>query len=96
MNDRLNHLVEQLAAAPTDRSLDDLDARIARSIAERRAEARVAWALTPVRVAAVGVALVMGVAAGGVTAASSVAPHPAGAVFAASDLAPSSLLEGRQ
>ena len=97
MNERLDHLVERLAASATDRSLDHFEAHVNRGIAERRTQARTASALAPIRVASIGLALAIGVTVGGIIAASSVpAPHPAGAFFAAADLAPSTLLDGRQ
>jgi hypothetical protein len=96
MNERLDHLVELLASSPTDRSLDHLEAQVTRGIAGRRAHARTAGALAPVRVASIGLALAMGVTVGGVTAASSSArPHPVGALSMTTALAPSTLLEGR-
>ena len=96
MNERLDDLVERLAASPTDRSLDHLEAQVTRGIARRQAQARTAAALAPVRLASIGMALAMGVAVGGVTAASSmVGPRPPGAFGVAADLAPSTLLDGR-
>jgi hypothetical protein len=95
MTERLDHLVERLAALPTDRSLDHFDAQVSRGVAGRRAQAHAASALATVRVASIGLAMAMGVAAGGVTAASSfAAPRPSGVFKVASDLAPSTLLEG--
>ena len=95
MNERLDHLVDRLAASPTDRSLDHLEAQVSRGIAGRQAQARTAAAMAPVRVASIGLALAMGVTVGGVTAASSIgSPRLAGA-FGAADLAPSTLLEGQ-
>jgi hypothetical protein len=92
MDDRLNPLIERLAAAPTDHSLTHFEAEVARGVAGQRAQARAATALAPVRAATIGLALVTGVAVGGLTAASSVAaPRDAG-LFAA-DLAPSTLLD---
>jgi hypothetical protein len=97
MNERLDRLVERLAASPTDRSLDHFEAQVDRGVSERRAQARTASALAPIRVASIGLALAIGVTFGGVIAASSVsAPQPAGALFAAADLAPSTLLDGRR
>lgn len=96
MNERLDHLVDRLAAAPTDRSLEHFEAQVTRGIARRQAQARAAAALAPVRVASIGLALAMGVTVGGVTAASSMgAPRPAGAFGVTADLAPSTLLDGQ-
>ena len=95
MSERLDELVARLAASPMDRSLDDLDDEIGRSIADRRIHARTSAALAPVRVAAVGLALVMGIAVGGAVATSViVASHPYGTFSIAENLAPSTLLEG--
>ena len=95
MSDRLDDLINRLAAAPIDRSLAALEADIGRRIARRRREARATMLLAPVRVASVGLALAMGVAAGGLTAAAALAePRSPGAFSGATDLAPSTLLEG--
>ncbi|HQR88588.1 MAG: hypothetical protein B7Y81_16880 [Caulobacter sp. 32-67-35] len=97
MSERLDELVARLAASPTDRSLDGLDGEVGRSIAHRRREVRTLAALAPVRVASVGLALAMGVTAGGAVAASAlVGPHPYGTFSVAANLAPSTLLEGRE
>jgi hypothetical protein len=97
MSERLDELVARLATSPMDRSLDGLDGEIGRSIADRRLYARTSAALAPVRVASVGLALVMGVVAGGAVATSViVAPHPYGTFSIAANLAPSTLLEGRE
>lgn len=95
MSDRLDDLVARLATSPVDRPLDGLDEAIGRSIAHRRREARTVAALGPVRVASVGLALAMGLTAGGAVATSAlVAPQTGGEFAIASDLAPSTLLEG--
>lgn len=94
MNQRLDHLVERLAAAPADRTLEGLEAGVSRSIVARRAQSRVSAAFAPVGVASVGLALAIGLTAGGVTAATSAAAEPkAGSFLVASNLAPSSLLD---
>lgn len=95
MSERFDDLVARLAASPVDRSLDGLDAEIGRSIVHRRREARTLAALGPVRVAAVGLALAMGLTAGGAVATSALmAPQVSGEFAIASNLAPSTLLEG--
>jgi len=95
MNERFDDLLAHLAASPVDRSLDGLDEAIGRSIAQRRSEARTVAALGPVRVASVGLALAMGLTAGGAVATSAlVAPQTGGEFAISSDLAPSTLLEG--
>lgn len=95
MNDRLDHLVERLAAAPTDHRLEHLEAQVGRGVAAQVAQTRAARALGPVRVASIGLTLAVGVTAGGLTAASSAAlPRSADAFSVAANLAPSTLLEG--
>ncbi len=94
MNQRLDHLVEQLAAAAPDRTLEGFEAGVSRSIVARRARSRASAALAPVGVASVGLALAIGLAAGGVTAATSATAEPKAQTFLiASNLAPSSLLD---
>lgn len=95
MNERLDRLITQLADAPTDHALDRLEAEISRGIGRRRVEARTAAALTPVGVAAVGLAMAVGLSVGGVTAAAAAAGiHRADTFTVAANLAPSTLLEG--
>ena len=97
MSDQLDSLVERLAAAPTDRSLDHFEADVGRGVARWRARAQTARTLAPVRIASIGLALAMGVTVGGVTAAASIAvPRAQGVFSTATDLAPSTLLEGQQ
>jgi len=84
-----------LAASPLDRSLDRLPAEISRDIAGRREQAQALRALAPVRLAAVGLALAIGVSSGGAVALAAVgAPRPADPFAAGTQLAPSALLEG--
>lgn len=92
MNQRLDHLVEQLAAAAPDRTLEGFEADVSRGIVARRARSRASVALAPVGVASVGLALAFGLAAGGVTAATTAEPK-AQAFLIAANLAPSTLLE---
>ena len=97
MTDRLDHLMAGLAAAPTDRALDGFDADVSRGSARYRAEARTAASLAPARLASLGLALVVGVAAGGVAAASALSPPKQFNDFAVPPhLAPSTLLDGRR
>lgn len=97
MSDRLDELVGRLAGSPTDRALDGLEADVGRHILLRRQEARANRFLAPVRVASIGLALAMGVTAGGLNAAAAVARPQASGVFSgAAELAPSTLLEGRR
>jgi len=94
MTNDLDRWAANLAVAPSDRPLDRLEAEIGRDIAQRRRDARVLKALTPVRLGAVGLALAMGVTAGSAAAMAAMRmPHPSG-VFAVAQLAPSTLLEG--
>ena len=97
MTDRLDQLMASLAAAPTDHALDGFDARVARGVAAYRQEARTAASLAPARLASVGLALAIGITAGGVTAASAISPPKQFNSFALHpDLAPSTLLDGRR
>ena len=97
MSERLDQLLAQLAAAPTDRALAHLDAQVRRRVAGQIVEARTAAALAPVRVASIGLALAIGVTAGSVTAAfTPAAPRSSNVFMAAADLAPSTLLDGGQ
>jgi hypothetical protein len=95
MSDRLDELVARLAGSPTDRSLEELEAELGRSIALRRREARAVSLMAPVRFASIGLALAMGVTAGAAAATATViASHPYSAFSSGAHLAPSSLLEG--
>ncbi|CAN7609487.1 hypothetical protein LJR225_004622 [Phenylobacterium sp. LjRoot225] len=95
MSTDLDDWFAQLATAPADRGLDGLEAEIGRDIAARRRDARTIQALGPIRLAAVALALVVGVGAGGVAGLATIrtAP-PAGAFAAATQFAPSTLLDG--
>jgi len=92
---RLDSLLGQLAAAPSDRTLDQLEPKVWRKItADRQARAQLGF-LTPLRAAAVGVALVSGGLIGATTAsASRDSIHEISVFSATPDLAPSTLLEG--
>lgn len=95
MSEHLDDWLAELAAAPADRSLEGLEAAICRDIAAFRREARTVKALAPVRLATVGLALAMGLTAGGAaTTAALNGPHAGGAFVTATELAPSTLLEG--
>lgn len=92
---RVDELLARLAQEPIDRVLEDLDAGIWRSILLLQREARTTSALAPVRVAAVGFALAMGVAAGSAVAIGTFVASPGNGVFSsAGHLSPSTLLEG--
>ena len=93
MNDRLDSLITQLRDQDLDRELGAVEYDVRRLIA-REQSARAG--LAPARMAAVGIALVLGTGVGGLTAASAVAA-PRSSIFATADaLAPSTLLEGRR
>ena len=97
MGERLDDLVARLAGAPTDRVLDDLEVEVGRSILLRRRDAQAISALAPVRIASIGLALAMGVTAGGAVAAAAMTRPTAYGTFSSSaHLAPSTLLEGRE
>ena len=93
MNDRLDSLLTQLRDQALDRELSAVEYDVRRLIAHDRSASA---GLAPVRLAAVGIALVLGTGVGGLTAASALAA-PRSSIFASADaLAPSSLLEGRR
>ncbi|HQR89744.1 MAG TPA: hypothetical protein PLH31_10905 [Caulobacter sp.] len=88
----IDDLIDRLAARPLDRSLDGLEWDVTRGIARRSAELKAGAALAPVRVASA-----MGVTAGGLAAAGTVAaPQQLNTFSVAAHLAPSTLLEGER
>lgn len=88
---RLDDLVERLASEPSGLALANLEADVVRGIAARTLQARQVARLAPIGAASVGLALAIGIAAGGATAAATVAKN--GDAFAvSSSLAPSTLL----
>jgi hypothetical protein len=90
----LDQWMAQLAAAPADHALDGMEAEIGRAIGARRLETRAVKALGPARLAAVGVALAIGVASGAVSALSALPASSAHGPFASvAQLAPSTLLD---
>ena len=94
MSERLDDLLDRLGASATGRSLDSLEADVMRGLARAEADRRTASALAPLQALAVGLALIMGVTAGGLAAASTVdRPSQGGALSIGAHLAPSSLLE---
>ena len=91
MNGRLDDLVKRLAGEPSGLELAGLEGDVVLGIAARRLQARQVAKLAPVGAASVGLALAIGLAAGGATAAATVAKN--GDAFAvSSSLAPSTLL----
>jgi hypothetical protein len=95
MSPDLDAAFAQLAATPADHGLDLLEAAVGRDIAARRREARTLKAMGPIRMAAFGLALAVGVTAGGMAGVARLhTAQPAGAFAAATQLAPSTLLDG--
>ena len=95
MSHELDDLLADLAASGPDRSLTGLDRRVLDGIVRSREEARANARLAPLRVASVGLAMAVGVTAGGIAAATTVTePRQLSAFSAAAHLAPSTLLEG--
>ena len=95
MRNDLDHLMSRLADARPERSLDGFEHVVLQGVAKRREEIQAAQALTPVRVASIGVALAIGVTTGGMAAASTLTQPPQVSPFSTvAHLAPSTLLEG--
>lgn len=95
MSTDLDDWFAELAAAPADHGLDGLEAALGQDIAARRREARTVKAMGPIRMAAFGLALAVGVTAGGAAGLATLRTlPPAGAFAAATQLAPSTLLDG--
>lgn len=95
MRDDLDDLLAQLGAWDDGVRPPALDVRVRRSIARRRADALTAKSLAPVRVLAVGFAVAVGVAAGGMAAATTrTEPRQFSTFSSQAHLAPSTLLEG--
>ena len=95
MRDDLDHLMSRLADARPERSLDGFEHVVLQGVAKRREEIQAAQALTPVRVASIGMALAIGVTTGGMAAAGALAQPPQVSPFSTvAHLAPSTLLEG--
>ena len=95
MRDRLDELVGRLAGSPLDRTLDGFETEIGRSVARRRRDMKDAALLAPVRVASLGLALAMGVTAGGAAATAALLnPQPLSVFSSSAHLAPSNLLDG--
>lgn len=90
MSERLDELVARLAMSSLPRPLGGLAREIARSIAHRR-EVQTLAALAPARVASAGLALAIGV-----TADALVGLQAHGTFSGATNLASSTLLDGRE
>lgn len=93
MSERLDHLLDRLSASDAGFSAPGLEVDVMRGVARAEADRRTAARLAPLRVGAVGLALVMGVTAGGLAAARTADGPQGGALSTASSLAPSTLLE---
>lgn len=95
MPNDLDDLLNSLALAPPDASLDGFEDAVLGGVARRREAQRAARALAPARAASLGLALAVGVAAGGMAAATTLAaPHRFDTFSSSAHLAPSTLLEG--
>jgi hypothetical protein len=95
MSHELDNLLAGLAMSGPDRSLAGLEARVLNGIARRREAARANARLAPLRVASVGIAMALGVTAGGMAAATTVTqPRQVSTFSPGAHLAPSTLLEG--
>lgn len=95
MSECLDRLKADLAAAPADVRYDTMEGEIIRRIGVLREEARVLAELLPVRVAALVLALAMGLTTGAALATSAmVTPRPYAVLSSGGHLAPSTLLEG--
>ncbi len=95
MSDNLDKMLARLTASATDRSLVGLEASVVEAIDRQRAEAITSRSLAPVRVFAVGFSIVLGVATGGMAAATAAAePRQLSTFSSQLHLAPSTLLEG--
>lgn len=91
----LDTLLASLAAAPADRPLGPLESQIRQRIAGLEQEARAARTMTPVRLAIATVAVLLGIVTGGASAIAAVHSRASAGPFdAATQLAPSTLLEG--
>ncbi|MCX7587800.1 hypothetical protein [Phenylobacterium sp. 58.2.17] len=96
MSHRLDVLIRELAAQPSDYPLDRLEAAVLGVMRRRRHERQVAAALAPVRFASVSLAVAIGLTTGGAAAlAAASTPRSFDAFAIAGHLTPSTLLEGR-
>lgn len=93
MSHDLDQLLGRLAAAEVAMP-EGLDQAILATIASRREERRLSGLLTPVRVASIGLAVAIGISAGGLAAVAA-QPRQFSTFSPAPHLAPSTLLEGR-
>jgi hypothetical protein len=95
MSNDLDELLARLARVTPEASLDGLEDAVLSGVARRRESARAANALAPVRAASVGVALAVGMAAGGMAGTlTATERHRLDTFSSAAHLAPSTLLAG--
>lgn len=95
MSHDLDQLLGRLAAAEVAMP-ENLDQAILSTIAGRREDRRLSGMLAPVRVASIGLAMAIGISAGGFAAVTAAAePRQFGTFSSEPHLAPSTLLEGR-
>lgn len=95
MSDDLDQLLGRLAATEMAAPAG-LDQAVLASIAGRREDRRRSQTLAPVRAASVGLAMAIGVVAGGLAAVTATAePRQLSTFSSDAHLAPSNLLEGR-
>lgn len=97
MSHQLDKLMRELAAQPSDHPLDRLEAGVLGVMIRQREATRATAALAPVRFASIGLALAIGITAGGAAAVASRAePRQLNAFAIAGHLTPSTLLEGER
>jgi hypothetical protein len=95
MRDDMDHLLARLAARGPGGSLDGFEEDVLRGIARRREDMRTSRAMSSYRIVSVGLALAIGVTAGGMAAATTATQSRQVSPFStAAHLAPSTLLEG--
>lgn len=96
MANDLDHMLERLAQQTPGAALEGFEDSVMAGLARRREELRASRALTPFRAASVGLAMAVGVATGGIAAATTLTePHRFDTFSTGAHLAPSTLLEGR-
>lgn len=97
MPDDLDRLLSRLADTPDAGSLAGFEDAVLRDLRRRREASAASRALVPVRAASLGLAVVAGVAAGGMAAATTLGETRGFDSFSTSArLAPSTLLEGQR
>lgn len=97
MTNDLDHMLTRLARQSSGAALDGFEDDVQAGVARRREDIRASRALTPFRVASVGLAMAVGVATGGIAAdATLTQPQRFDTFSLGAHLAPSTLLEGRE